>query len=193
MKKIFLTLLVTVLAGAGLFVFGAQPVAAQLTPGQNVSICTFIGPICNALGINAEDPTGSGQTATTLVRSWVNLGITLLFIGIILIAVFIIVRAAITYIQSQGDEGKIAEAQKAIKSVFIGIALLFVGIVGIILVLAFFNATGLIGGNDDTCSECIVQCTLNGQSATQCATSGECRAVCQGRSSTVNPGGAPGQ
>lgn len=176
MKKFLLATILTVIGFGGLLFTSAQPVAAQIQAGQNVTICSFIGPICNALGIN--DLGNAGQTATSLVRSWANLGITLLFIGIILIAVYIIVKAAITYIQSQGDEGKIAEAQKAIKSVFIGIALLFVGIIGIILVLAFFNGTGLLTGGSDECGQCVLRCTLNGASATSCVNSGECASVC---------------
>ncbi len=112
-----------------------------------IGICTFIGPICNALGINsAENATGQviGFTQTRLQQI-----VSLLFIGIIIISVFIIVQAGVKYIQSQGEEGKIAEAQKAIRSVFIGIAVLFVGIIGLILVLAFFNASGLVANQED--------------------------------------------
>ncbi|MBL8014882.1 MAG: hypothetical protein JNK26_01685 [Candidatus Doudnabacteria bacterium] len=174
MKKFLLATILTVIGFGGLLFTSAQPVAAQIQAGQQVTVCSFIGPICDALGIK-NNLGGAGQTAAGLVRTWVNLGITLLFIGIILIAVYIIVKAAITYIQSQGDEGKIAEAQKAIKSVFIGIALLFVGIIGIILVLAFFGATGLLGGGDaGTCEQCVLTCTLEGTSVTACRTRCNC-------------------
>ena len=63
-----------------------------------------------------------------------------LFLGaVVLVAVFYALSAAIKYIRSEGDPGKIEEAQKAIKAIFMGIAALFIGIVGIILVFVFFN------------------------------------------------------
>lgn len=175
MKKSLFAIFLLAFGVVGLFI-SPGGVAAQssdeLGSGTGrVGVCTFIGPICTALGINTTD--NPGQVATTTVRGWVNLGITLLFIGIILIAVFIIVQAAVKYIQSQGDEGKIAEAQKAIKSVFIGIALLFVGVIGIVLVLAFFNGTGIIGGTD-TEGQCVLDCVTQGCSSVAC--SQQCKA-----------------
>jgi len=120
----------------------------------SIGICTFIKPICDALGI--KDDAATSQTAVIdFTTNRINQVLSLIFIGIIIISVFIIIQAGVKYIQSQGDEGQIAEAQKAIKSVFIGIAVLFVGIIGIILILAFFGGTGLIGtdtelsGDDD--------------------------------------------
>ena len=63
-----------------------------------------------------------------------------LFLGaVVLIAVFYALSAAIKYIRSEGDPGKIEEAQKAIKAIFLGIAAMFIGIVGIILIFVFFN------------------------------------------------------
>lgn len=170
MKKSLFAIFLLAFGAVGLFL-GPVGVAAQDSQGGllgtgRVGVCTFIGPICNALGINQEDP---GQIATTTLRGWVNLGITLLFIAIILIAIFIIVQAAVKYIQSQGDEGKIAEAQKAIKSVFIGIALLFVGIIGIVLVLAFFSATNFLGGGDNEKGQCVLQCVSDGCSSVACS------------------------
>lgn len=169
MKKSLFAIFMVAFGVVGLFVtpmaVAAQEQGSDLGSGK-VGVCTFIGPICNALGINNDNP---GQIATNTVRGWVNLGITLLFIGIILIAVFIIVQAAIKYIQSQGDEGKIAEAQKAIKSVFIGIALLFVGIIGIVLVLAFFSATNFLGGGDNNEGQCVLQCVTDGCSSVACS------------------------
>lgn len=166
MKKSLFAIFMLVFGVVGLFVTPGVVQASGTSLGEGkVGVCTFIAPICNALGINTDNP---GQVATTTVRGWINLGITLLFIGIILIAVFIIVQAAIKYIQSQGDEGKIAEAQKAIKSVFIGIALLFVGIIGIVLVLAFFNAGGLITPGDDK-GQCVLQCITDGCSSITCS------------------------
>lgn len=134
----------------------ALPVAAEegrgdpggVTRDEPIGICTFIGPICEAIGISDDDTSTSGKSALNFTTSRASQIVSLIFIGIIIIAIFIIVRAGVQYIQSQGQEEKIADAQKAIKSVFIGIAVLFVGIVGLILVLAFFRGTSLIGGEN---------------------------------------------
>lgn len=128
-------------------VFFAAPVQAQVQQGQEVTICTFIRPICQALGLvdaNGNlvgNPEGQVQS---FVRNRAQLILSLVFIGIVLIAVYIIISNGIKYIQSQGDEGKIKAATKAIKTVFVGIAVLFIGIAGLVLVLVAFNATGLL-------------------------------------------------
>lgn len=58
---------------------------------------------------------------------------------IILVAVIYSIMAGIKYIRSEGDTGKIEEAQKSIKAILMGIAAIFVAIVGIILVFVIFN------------------------------------------------------
>lgn len=152
LKKSFVATALLLVATFGLF---AQPVHAQ-QPGQGVTICSFIGPICEAIGLtqNGVPVTGTNATnaAQNFVRARAQLILSLVFIGIILLSVVIIVQAGIKYIQSQGNEGQIKEAQKAIKSVFIGIGVLFVGIIGIVLVLLFFNGQGFLNpvGNDQT-------------------------------------------
>jgi len=150
-----------------LFLYAPTAVSAA-----SVNICTFIGPICTALGINLENPSeGGGAAAINFLRSRGELILSLVFIGIILLSVVIIIQAGVKYIQSQGDEGKIAESTKAIKSVFIGIGVLIVGIAGLILVLVFFNASGLL--DSDTSSgateqSCVNDCLANSASDSNC-------------------------
>jgi amino acid permease len=152
-KKISKTLVLAVILFASAF---AMPVYAQSNNGldtsKGIGVCTFIKPICDAIGIS-NTGSNAGEIAQNFVRDRLSLIVSLVFIAIILISVFIIIRAAITYIQSQGEEGKIQKAQKAIKSVFIGIGVLFVGIIGLILVLVFFNGLGFLnpGGNTQNC------------------------------------------
>lgn len=163
MKKKLIVAIFTVLITVSVFgVIGTTRVFAQDDGDTNIDtedglgICDFIGPICNAIGLE-DGAKDAGAVAQNFLRARLNLGLSLLFIGIILIAVFIIVQAGIKYVQSQGDEGKIAEAQKAIKSVFLGIGVLFVGLIGIILVLVVFNGLGLLNpavqgeGGDGQC------------------------------------------
>jgi len=140
------------------------------TSAASINICTFIGPICTALGINVDDPTNAGDAALTFLKSRGELILSLVFIGIILLSVVIIIQAGVKYIQSQGDEGKIAESTKAIKSVFIGIGVLIVGIAGLILVLVFFNATGFLSSDTSgtTQQDCINDCVQDGTGVDDC-------------------------
>jgi hypothetical protein len=85
-------------------------------------------------------PGGSGTTgfATSRVQMLLLLGLG----ALVLAAVVYAAMAALKYIQSQGDPGKIEEAGKAVKAIFTGLAVLMVAIVGIVLVFVFFG-TGL--------------------------------------------------
>ncbi len=68
--------------------------------------------------------------------------LSLIFVGIIAVAIFIIIKSALKYIQSEGDQAKVEEATKAIKNVFIGIGALLVGIIGLVIIIAVFQASG---------------------------------------------------
>ena len=100
--------------------------AQNLLPGQ-------ISDIFNLLG-----PQGSGSAG--FVQSRIQLGLVLALGAVVLVAVVYAIMAALKYIQSQGDAGKIEEAQKAIKAIFLGIGAMLVAIVGIVLVFVFFGA-----------------------------------------------------
>jgi len=125
------------------------PVQAASTTGGSVlcdifpfikSIGAFgIGSICEG---GAEVPTkvGLAEQAVNVAR----LAASFIFIGIIVIAVYIVIKAAIKYIRSEGDKDKITEAQKAIKSVFVGLIALFVGVIGLVLILVLFDAATAI-------------------------------------------------
>jgi hypothetical protein len=67
----------------------------------------------------------------------------LLLIGlgvIVLAAVIYAGLAALKYIRSQGDPGQVEEAGKAVKAIFLGLAVLLLSIVGIVLIFVFFGA-----------------------------------------------------
>lgn len=115
----------------------------QSAATQSVGICSLIKPICNAI-LGEGNETFTGTAAYNFLSTRFNTILSIIFLGIILLGVYVVVRAGIKFIQSQGDAGKIGEAQKAIQSVFLGIGAMFVGVVGIVLVLAFFGGTGLL-------------------------------------------------
>lgn len=161
MKKILLTAFIAL---STFILLPGQAVQAQ------IGICTFIKPICDAIGID-DDTENAVEAAENFIVNRGRLILGLLFVGITLMAIFIIVQAGIKYIQSQGDEGKIAEAQKAIKSVFVGIAILIVGVVGVLLVLFFLGGgQGFLslGNNGDPIAQCIQRCVNDGGATTKC-------------------------
>ncbi len=104
----------------------------------------FLSPI-NAQGVCDFFPCGDGgvvpgpgdpiPTGVALFRFAVGL----IFTGFIAFGVYQIIKSGIKIIQSEGDESKVEEAAKAIKGVFIGIGMLLLGIIGIVVLLAFFG------------------------------------------------------
>lgn len=120
------------LLAAGGFFASTGAVFAQTSS----SASTFLPPALQAL----FDLLGVGGSGTaTFVTDRVQFAIYMVLGLIILVAVFYSIMAGIKYIRSEGDPGKIEEAQKSIKAILMGIAAIFVGILGIILVYVIFN------------------------------------------------------
>lgn len=144
MKRNFIKLLMVSLISLGAFV----TVVPEKVSAQNLicNIFPFLQSF-DGLGLSTICGQGTGTEAVNAGANFIRFGLQLVFVGIIIVAIYIIIKAAVKYIQSEGDDTKIQEAQKAIKSVFIGIASLFVGIIGIVIVLAFFSATGAVNEN----------------------------------------------
>lgn len=103
----------------------------------------FADSLCG--GDVEEQATNTVDTVESLVR----FALSLIFIGIIAVAVFTIIKAAIKYIRSEGDEAKIGDSQKAIKAVFMGVAALLVGIIGLIIILAVFDAGSAVDQEEE--------------------------------------------
>ncbi|MCS7317182.1 MAG: hypothetical protein NZZ41_02515 [Candidatus Dojkabacteria bacterium] len=111
--------------------------------GKNF-LCILFPFLNNAsFGINAVC-SGDANAAVNEVAGLIRFLLSLIFLGIIISSVVVVVKASLTYIQSEGDNNKVAQAKKAIQNVFVGLAALFVGVIGIIVVLAFFGATGAL-------------------------------------------------
>jgi heme/copper-type cytochrome/quinol oxidase subunit 2 len=147
MKKAFSFIFSIFFLVSGYFALGFGSVSAQ---EDTTLICRIFPFLDNVIG--GQELCGSAdqtQSTAETVEGYIQLALSLIFIAIVIIAIYIIIKAAIKYIRSEGDEDKIQDAQKAIKSVFVGIAALFVGIIGLVLVLAFFQATGAIDDAPD--------------------------------------------
>ncbi len=135
----------------GAFLLVAPLVSPLLTvQAQSRNLICTVFPFINsvgAFGISSLCGDVNATSTSDTIKSTFNLIVSLIFVAIIIFSIYVIIRAAIKYIRSEGDPAKIEEAQKAIKSVFIGIAALFVGLIGIIIIIAFFGAGGALTTN----------------------------------------------
>lgn len=129
MKKRILTIFVNLGFLSSLLMLVPQGVQAQ---ASSSFLPKQIKDIFDTLGVGGA---GAAPFITGRVRTGLFIALGLL----ILVAVVYALLAAFKYIQSQGDPGKIEEAQKAIKAIFYGIAAMMIGIVGIVLVFVFFG------------------------------------------------------
>lgn len=96
---------------------------------------TFLGDFIN-LDLVPEGPAG---TTVNYVLDLITNGLVLLFVGVILIAIVYAAMAGIKFIRSQGEADKVEEAQNAIKNVLIGVASVFLGVIGVIVITGVFT------------------------------------------------------
>ncbi len=139
-----------------IFVFTVSPLSPVLTQveaqaGESNLICTIF-PFIENIRLTSPLCGAGGSTAATTASTLASLAqfvLSLIFVGIIIIAIVTIVKAALKYIQSEGDEGKVEEATKAIKNVFIGIGALIVGLIGLVLIVGLLGASDALNTNTD--------------------------------------------
>jgi hypothetical protein len=143
LNKILLTIFLFPIFALSVFL-PTSPVVKNAN-AQNIlcDVFPFIEGIEFARGL-CGDLEGESEDAVATLGSYIRFGLSLVFIAIIGVSIFIIIKAALKYIRSEGDEGKVAEAQKAIKNVFLGVGALIVGIIGLVIILGFFNASGAL-------------------------------------------------
>ena len=88
----------------------------------------------------------SGGNEKDYVNQRIRLGMTILFIVVFIVAIAYSALAAIKFITSQGDSGKLEESKGAVKAILMGFAAMLVSIVGVFLVIVIFGgSTGDIG------------------------------------------------
>ncbi len=126
--------ILNILVGTG-FVFSTLALLPQGVHAQNNSFLPK--QIIDLFNLMGQDGAGTAGFITGRVRTGLFIALGIL----ILVAVVYALLAAFKYIQSQGDSSKIEDAQKAIKAIFMGIAAMMIGIVGIVLVFVFFSAS----------------------------------------------------
>jgi hypothetical protein len=81
------------------------------------------------------------------IENYINIAVSLVFVGIIIYGIFLIISSALKIIRSEGDEGKVQEGANKIKAVYIGIAMIFVGIIGLVLITTFFGGSSIFSVN----------------------------------------------
>jgi len=74
----------------------------------------------------------------------IRIGIASIFAIIIIYGIIMVVRATIRIIRSEGDPTKVQEGFGIIRGVILGIVIIFVGLIGMIIVIAFFNAGSIV-------------------------------------------------
>jgi hypothetical protein len=130
MKKKIATVFISALFILSLF-SPLKVVNAQL------NACDFFP--CEQTGVDDEDETA----AISSTGSFIRFVTSIIFVGLILMGVGIIIKAALTIIRSQGDESKVQEGAKAIKAVFTGVLMLMLGLIGLLIFGYLFNSTGI--------------------------------------------------
>ncbi len=124
-----------------LLTLGFLPLTSNLEVKAS-GLCNFLP--CENAGFCAN---GSCSDALSNTSTYVRAGFTLLFIGIIVFGIVVIVRAAIKIIQSEGDEKKIQEGSENIRGVLFGLIIIFIGVIGVVIIAALFDATGIFNQN----------------------------------------------
>lgn len=122
--------LITVLVLLGSQVFSASAAASGITiPDPGVGLKPITIPTFLSLD----------QIANFSVLSYFSFLLAIAFLGVMLLWVVLVVRAAIDYLRSQGDEKMIEGSTKRISNVFASVTILFVFIVVITVVANFFG------------------------------------------------------
>lgn len=90
----------------------------------------------------------SSEQQSNYVNSRIRLGLTILFIGVFIVAIAYSALAAIKFMSSQGDSGKLEESKGAVKAILMGFAAMLIAIMGIFLIVVIFGGTTTGIGNE---------------------------------------------
>lgn len=104
-----------------------------------VNNTTIKGGFCDFIPCGIFGQTSANSSLDT-VSSYIRFGISLVFIGIIIFGVYQIIKGALKIIRSEGDPSKIEEGANVFKGVFIGIIMIFAGVIGLLILIAFFSS-----------------------------------------------------
>lgn len=129
-NKLLMILVAVLSAVAGLLVAPTAVGANGITvpdPGiglQPINIPTFLS---------------LDQIQNFSLLSYFSLIFALVFLGVGMLWVILVIRGALEYLRSEGDEGMIESGMKKIRNVLVSISMLFVFLVAIVFVASFFG------------------------------------------------------
>lgn len=93
------------------------------------------------------DQGASEDAVNNTVEEYVRFGLSITFTLIVIYGIFLVVKAAFTIIRAEANADKVQEGFAGIKAVMIGIAVIFIGLIGLIVVVALFNGSGIFSPN----------------------------------------------
>lgn len=102
--------------------------------------CSLLG-----CGLFQNSPLWDFSSVGGLIRT----GVTLIFALIIVYGIFMVIKASLRIIRSEGDPTKVQEGFSIVKGVMLGFIIIFIGIIGMVVVIYFFGA-GKIVDTDPT-------------------------------------------
>ncbi|KXK26072.1 MAG: hypothetical protein TR69_WS6001001366 [candidate division WS6 bacterium OLB20] len=172
MRKIAVKGVFTLLAVFALLHAGVFPVAAQesVLPDELARIIERF-------------PGGAGLV--DFVTDNIRLLITVMWIALVLASVIYAGIAAFKYVTSQGDAGKIEEAQKAVKAIWMGVAAFFVSIIGMVVIVAIAGGslattvyeTCILASGSEGCDVCNEQGIVEGNLCEYCEDEYDIKAI----------------
>ena len=81
-----------------------------------------------------DDDSTTAEGVNSRLGEIFRLVTSLIFVGLIALGVYIIIKAALKIIRSEGNSEKVQEGASSIKSVFIGLGLIFGGLIGLVVI-----------------------------------------------------------
>lgn len=113
---------------------------------------------CDQYNTSVFDACGDVNSQVTSV---IQVGISVAFVLIILYGIFLIIKAALTIIRSNGDPSQLESGVNMIRGVYIGIGIIFIGIIGLVIVIAFFGAGGILNTTVNTPGNIVIPIITN--------------------------------
>ncbi|MBU0975518.1 MAG: hypothetical protein ABIE03_07820 [Patescibacteria group bacterium] len=98
-------------------------------------------------GLTGGDDTLNADEVNSFINKRVRVALTVLFVVVFLAAIIYSALAAIKFISSQGESGKLEESKGAIKAVLMGFAAMILAIIGIFAVIFILGGTSAPSAN----------------------------------------------
>lgn len=94
----------------------------------------YINDILEKIGVGESGEVTPATTEKYLTNR-VKTGLTLLFVVVFIVAIIYSALAAIKFISSQGESGKLEESKGAVKAILLGFGAMLISIIGIFIIL----------------------------------------------------------